>query len=78
MSFYPDYGTPGAPNLDPYYRSPAQIVDDEAMHDAATFDLSAGLDDLILEARKANILTARQVADILRFAADRLVPESAS
>lgn len=55
MTIWPDYGTPGSPNLDPYYISPTQLAEHEAheadLREAAEHDLRVGLDEMIADAR---------------------------
>ena len=68
---WPDYGTPGAPNMDPYYRSPAQVADAEIEHQAATDNLQAALTDAVASACKA--LSQQEVADALRQVANELI-----
>ena len=75
VSVWPDYGSPGAPNMDPYYRSPAQVADDEAEHQAATDNLRAALMDAVAEAGK--VLTTQDIADALQRAMFRLMNEVA-
>ena len=75
MTVWPDYGSPGAPNMDPYYRSPAQVADDEAEHQAATDNLRAALTDAVAEAGK--VLTTQDIADALQRAMVRLMNEVA-
>ena len=75
MTVWPDYGSPGAPNMDPYYRSPAQVADDEAEHQAATDNLRAALMDAVAEAGK--VLTTQDIADALQRAMFRLMNEVA-
>lgn len=74
MSLYPDYGTPGAPSMDPYYVSPTQLAEQEAhdadLREAAEDDLRTGLDDLVKDAR--TVLEAQKVATALQDAADRM------
>ena len=71
MTVWPDYGSPGAPNTDPYYRSPAQVADDEAEHQAATDSLFAALIDAIAKARKE--LTAQEIEGALELAMFQLM-----
>ena len=75
MTVWPDYGSPGTPNTDPYYRSPAQVADDEAEHQAATDNLRAALMDAVAEAGK--VLTTQDIADALQRAMVRLMNEIA-
>ena len=74
MTVWPDYGSPGAPNMDPYYRSPAQVADDEAEHQAATDNLRAALMDAVVDARKA--MSRCEVAALLRETADGVMGTS--
>ena len=68
---WPDYGTPGAPNMDPYYCSPAQVADAEIEHRTATDNLQAALTDAVASACKA--LSQQEVADALRQVANELI-----
>ena len=52
--------------MDPYYRSPAQVADDEAEHQAATDNLRAALINAIAEA--GNALTTQDIVDALQQA----------
>ena len=72
---WPDYGTPGNPNMDPYYRSPAQVADDEIEHQAATDNLLAALTDAVASACKA--LPRQEVADAMRQVANELIGAAA-
>ena len=60
--------------MDPYYRSPAQVADDEAERQAATDDLCGALIDAVAEAGK--VLTTQDIADALQQAMGRLMNPS--
>ena len=69
MTPFPDYGTPGAPNMDPYYLSPAQQAALETAQQIVRDELYAGLIDIVVIAttrRDASHLTAAEVADVIR------------
>ena len=70
MTVWPDYGT-GLRHL----RSPAQVANDEAEHQAATDNLRAALIDAVAEAGK--VLTTQDIADALQQAMGRLTSEAA-
>lgn len=63
---HPDYGTPGAPNLDPYYASPSQIAADEAECKQAIadaeHDLQGAVEDIVRGLEKHYGITLRAIS----------------
>ena len=63
---YPDYGTPGAPNMDPYYVSPAEQEDIAAREQQAEDDLHVAVHAAVTDA--ASVLLPDAVRRVVEAA----------